>query len=156
MNNLELESVRVLPGSFKNFSGAPTKFNPQGGKRTFNIELDPELAQKLIEEGWNVRMRTPRDEDEEVLHYLEVTCRFDNYPPSMYLIQGKVRTRLDEDTVGELDHRQITEADLTISPYEWETANGHGIKAYLKSGYFIVESDRWADKYADDEFQKPF
>jgi hypothetical protein len=153
MNNLKLEGVRVLPGSFKNFSGAPTKFNPQGGKRTFNIELDPELAQQLIDEGWNVRLRTPRDEDEEPLHYMEVTCRFDNYPPNMFMIAGKVRTRLDEESVSELDYGRILEADLTISPYEWETSTGSGIKAYLKTGYFIMEEDDWADKYAED---KPF
>ena len=44
-----------------NFSGAERQYNPPG-RRNFCVDLDEELAQQLMSEGWNVHVREPREE----------------------------------------------------------------------------------------------
>ena len=49
IENIKIEGARIV---FRNLSGKPDKFNPQGGKRTFAVVIDdPEFAQSLKEEG---------------------------------------------------------------------------------------------------------
>ena len=40
---------------WSNFGGSPTKFNPDGGKRTFDLVLTERVAMSLISDGWNVK-----------------------------------------------------------------------------------------------------
>ena len=39
---------------YRNFAGQPTKFNPNGGKRTFALVIPQMVADQLIDRGWNV------------------------------------------------------------------------------------------------------
>ena len=55
--NLFIENARIF---FKNFGGAPTKFNPKGGKRTFCVAIEPEDAISLKKDGWNIKFLRPR------------------------------------------------------------------------------------------------
>ena len=55
-NNIVMENARLI---FKNFSGEESKFNRKGN-RNFCVVLDPEVADDLIKDGWNVRFLRPR------------------------------------------------------------------------------------------------
>lgn len=143
--NLVIENCRI---TFKNFSGKETKFNPVG-RRNFAVILDEDTAHKLCDDGWNVKIRPSRDDDNEFFCTMSVAVRFDIKPPKIFLISGKRKTELDEDSVSALDYAEIKNIDLVISPCRWEVGDKSGIKAYLKTMYATIEEDELAAKYGE-------
>ena len=131
-NRLFIEDAEVLPVPFRNFSGAAGKYN-RAGDRNFCVRFtDPETIQKLKDDGWNLKLL--------------------NYPPKIYLVSGKTKTLLDEDSLNLLDGAYFENVDLVVSPSHWKLDDGReGITAYLETGYFTIEQDKFAAKYAEEE-----
>lgn len=85
---------------------------------------------------------------------MQVTVRFDIYPPKVVLITRRKQQTLNEETIKNLDYAEIKNVDLIIRPRNWVTQEGtsyekRGVKAYLKTMYVTIVEDVFADKYAD-------
>lgn len=145
-NNLVIENAHLM---FRNFTGRADKFNDEG-KRNFCVAIeDSDLAEQLKKDGWNVRIWTSRDADEEPLHYIPVEVSYRNRPPTIVMLTNRAKTTLSEETVSCLDYAEIKTVDVSIRPYNWEGPHGSGVKAYLKSLYATIEEDELAAKYAE-------
>lgn len=149
MNDLTLRNVRII---FRNFAGAPTRFNAAGGKRTFSILLNEAEANELRSMGFNVKALKQRDPDDDPAFHLPVEVSYRVKPPRIVFIsnQGRKRTVIDEDTVGLIDYTEIEKIDLTINPYQWEMENARGVKAYLRTMYVTIREDELDIEYAQD------
>jgi hypothetical protein len=141
---LQIDDARII---HRNFAGVGSKFNREGD-RNFSVVIEDEnLANQLAEEGWNVKIKPPRDENDTPFMYLPVKVKFNDRGPSVYLKSGMAdQVRLDEESVGCLDDIDILSVDLDIRPYDWEVNGKNGRTAYLQSIRVTQEVDRFADR----------
>ena len=149
-NNVANVNIEHAQLRFRNFTGEPTKYNKAGGKRTFSVVLDQDTANKLIEDGWNVKVWEP-DGAEDPMYHLPVEVSYNLYPPKIFMISGHKKTMLTEDTVSALQYAEISNVDLIIRPYCWEVNEKSGVKAYVKAMYVTIVEDEFEKKYRDLE-----
>jgi hypothetical protein len=143
---ITIENARI---GFKNFSGKAGKFNPVG-KRNFCVFLDPQLAEELEREGWNIKWLKPRDPLDADQAILKVNVNFTGpKPPKVELITSRNKTRLNEGTVNILDWADIATVDVIFTPYNYEFGGREGISAYLKAIYVTTVEDAFEAKYVD-------
>ena len=146
---LQIDDARII---YRNFSGVGSQFNREGDRNFSLIIPDQELADKLIEDGWNVKIKAPCDEGDAPFMHLPVKVKFNDYGPSVYLRTGEKTNRLDEESISCLDHVSILRVDLDVRPYDWEVNGKSGRTAYLKSICVTQEIDRFAARFAEEEF----
>ena len=149
---LQIDDARII---FRNFRGEASKFNNEGNRNFALIIPDEETAEELQKEGWNVKIKPPRDEDDEPFMFLPIKVHFNDRGPSIYLQTGSHQNKLTEKTVGCLDNIDIESVDMDIRPYDWVIQEGtpnekSGRAAYLQSMRVIQKIDRFAEEYAAD------
>lgn len=138
---LQIDDARII---YRNFSGAESKFNRKGDRNFSLVIPDQELAERLLDEGWNVKIKQPREEGDTPFMHLPVKIKFNDRGPNIYLETGNRQNRLTEDTVDILDNIDIAQIDLDIRPYDWSMADGSsGRTAYLHSMRVVQEVDRF-------------
>lgn len=147
---LQVDDATII---FRNFAGKGSTYNREGD-RNFSLLIDDvELKDKLIAEGWNVKVKPPREDGDIPFMHLPVKVKFNERGPVVYLKTGNAVNTLDEDSIGILDSIDILGVDLDIRPYDWELRDGKsGRTAYLQSLHVIQDVDRFAARYDDEEY----
>lgn len=148
---LVIEDARII---FRNFAGKEGMYNREGDMN-FCVLLEPDLAEQMARDGWNIKTLKPREEGDDLQPYLQVAVSFKVRPPRIVMITSKGRTDLTENEIEILDWVDIKTVDLIVRPYEWAVGGKGGIKAYLKSLFVIIEEDFLELKYADVEHALP-
>lgn len=146
---LQIDDARI---TYKNFKGEGTKFNREGDRNFALIIPEREMADALIQEGWNVRIKDPRDPDDDPFMFLPVKVKFNDRGPNAYLVTGNRMNHLDEESIACLDDVDIIGVDLDIRPYDWEVNGKTGRTAYLQSIRVTQRIDRFAAQYAEEEY----
>lgn len=141
---LQIDDARII---FRNFAGAPSKFNREGDRNFALVIVNEDIANKLISKGWNVKIKAPEEEGESPFMYMTVKVRFNEYGPTVYLKSGDKMVKLDEESVACLDSIDILSVDLDIRPYNWEVNGKTGRAAYLKA----IRVTQNIDRFAEDE-----
>ena len=142
-NKLEvrIDNARVV---FRNFAGAEGKYNP-AGNRNFCIFLPDDIANSMERDGWSIRWLNEK-EGEPPQALVTVKLNFGNYPPNIFLVSDGKMSKLSEENVNVLDFAEFEQVDLLIRGYSWEVQGKKGVKAYLKTGYFVLVVDELAKK----------
>lgn len=143
---LTIEGAHII-NRWKNFSGVNGKYK---GTRDFSIMFDDiDMAEKLLNDGWPIHIKEPREEGDSPFCYLIIKTRFDKFPPRVFMVRDDNLIQLDENTVGELDSAAIVHADIHVTGNYYEDPNTgrHGVSPYLKEGYFTIEADPFYEKY---------
>ena len=93
---LQIDDARII---YRNFAGAGSKYNREGDRNFAVIIPEKEMADALIAEGWNVKVKPPRDEDEDPFMFLPIKVKFNDSGPNAYLQTGTRMNCLDEESI---------------------------------------------------------
>lgn len=144
---LQIDNARIV---YRNFTGEGSKFNREGDRNFAVIIEDEETANELVERGWNVKIKPPRDEDDAPFMFLPVKIKFNDRGPTAYLKSGNADpVKLNEETISCLDEIDIMNVDIDIRAYDWEVNGKTGRTAYLQSIFVEQEIDRFAARFDD-------
>lgn len=149
---LQIDDARII---YRNLRGEGSKYNREGDRNFAVIIPEQEMADALIDEGWNVKIKPPREEGEDPFMFLPVKVKFNERGPRVYLQTGTKKNRLEEDTVSLIDDIDIAGVDLDIRPFDWNVNGKQGRTAYLQAMLVVQELDRFASRFEDDE-EVPF
>lgn len=153
---LQIDDIDGRQIIFKNFEGRGDKFNREGD-RNFSLRItDESTADALVKEGWNVRIKEGRDEDEGPFMRLPIKVKFTNYGPNVYLRTGDRVNELNEESIACLDNIEIESVDMDIRPYDWDVNGRTGRTAYLQSMEIVQRIDRFAARHAMSDETVPF
>ena len=145
---LQIDDARIV---FRNFRGEGGKFNREGDRNFAVVIPDQEIADALIEEGWNVKIKAPREVGDNPFMYLPVKVSINERGPAMYLKSGSNVRKLNEDTMFLLDEIDILSVDMDLRGYDWDVNGKTGRSAYLQSIHVTQEIDRFAARMAEEE-----
>ena len=124
------------------------------GKRTFNIELDPEFADVLAADLWGVKQY--ENADGEITVFLPIEIRYNKYEkydpdtaielqekynPKVYIVTDTHKALLDESSLELLDRARIKYVNLRINAYPWVVGSKVGTKGYLDKMYVVIDPD---------------
>lgn len=140
---LQIDDAKII---FKNFRGEADKYNREGDRNFSLVIPTEEMADELVKEGWNVKIKDPREEGDVPFMYLPVKVKFNDRGPHIYVITNGRKVKLGEETVGMLDRIYISSSNMDIRPYDWEVNGKSGRTAYLQSIECYQEVD---DRFAD-------
>lgn len=152
-NSVVMEGVRLV---FRNFAGKEGPYNAEG-QRNFGVILADDVAEAMLNDGWNVKYLKPSEEDQEEgvesgPPWLPVKLKYGvGRPPKIVLVTDRGQNPLTEETVDQLDWVDITNVDMIVRPYPYTVHGRTGISAYVQSMYVTIEEDVLDRKYAEQK-----
>ena len=149
-NILEIEDARII---YRNFAGAGSKFNREGDRNFAVIIPNQDICDELMDAGWTVKIKPPRDDYEDPFMFLPVKVKFNSRGPAAYIQSGSGVTRLNEDTIEMLDEIDILSVDMDLRGYDWEVNGKTGRSAYLQAISVTQNVDRFGARFAEEDIQ---
>lgn len=145
---LKSNRIQILNGEiiFKNFRGKANDYNRSGAMK-FSVVIDEQYVEHLKNDGWNVKLYTPRDEKYDPFYYLEMELRYNHVPPKVFSVLKDKIQELNEDTVGELDYVDISHGDMIINGSKYDVNGRQGTKAYVNKLYVALNADILDEMY---------
>lgn len=147
---INIENTRFIFET--NFSGEPSRDRFRSTQRRANIIINnPDLAQELIDEGFNVRETKPREGEEEGFiptYFIAIKANYDSkWPPKIYLVSGDSDpVLLDAETVGQIDQISVDNVNVQLNTRYTENGNSLYVRTmYVEQG---VGNDPFAARYA--------
>ena len=138
-----------------NFGGNPTKYNPAGGRRTFDLVMTERIAIMLDADGWNIKTIRGKTEDDPTMYVTEIAVN-PRSNMSVYLCEEvngkKYRYRVKPEDLAVLDTYQYSDVALLIHPYVHgrENSAGSTIKGYLRQMNLVrMNEDYFRDRYQE-------
>lgn len=153
---LTIKNARL---AFPNLAGSPTKYNKEGGKKTFCVILDEQTGNRLSKDGWNIKWFKVREGEEKEPRraFMEVVVNYNarRGPQIIMLIENEKTpgTYLTEDTVILLDHAEIVSADMILNGFRWTEEEMPNLKPYLHKMYVTIRQDE-LDKMHREEMEE--
>ena len=147
MDTITIRNANVN-GAQANFSGIPRGPKDREGDRHFLIRLEPELAEELQNDGWNVKWTKERPDNPEYepYPYLKVKINYNlRKKPAVYMVTKHNKVLLNEDTISELDGCYFEKVDVTISRIYYKNYDQWSI--VLNIGFFTIEPNELYDEY---------
>ena len=138
---LEIDNARII---FRNLEGRGGLYNREGDRSFALVVPDEDARDALIEQGYNVKTKAPRDEDEEPLMYLTIKVKPNGRGPRIYLVSGRSKRELPEESWGLIDQISISNVSLDIHAYDWNVNGKSGRSAYLAAMEVTQNIDRFA------------
>ena len=148
---LQIDDARII---FRNFRGEGDKFNRDGDRNFALVIPEKEMADALVKERWNVKIKDPKEDGDTPFMYLPVKVKFNDRGPQVYLKTGDIVNHLDEGSVAILDDIDILSVNMDIRPFDWGPIGPEkkcGRTAYLQSIEVIQEVDRFAARYQEND-----
>ena len=145
---LEINDARII---WKNFAGRGDRFNREGD-RNFHLVIPTQEDCDMLRadtneygDGWNVKIKPPREEGDTPFMHMLVKVKFTGRGPNVYLVSGNKTVELNEDTISCLDEIDILSCDMDIRPYDDKLPNGNTFRtAYLSAMRVYQRVDRFA------------
>lgn len=153
IRDLEIENAYIFSKNFKGAKRVNQRTNKvvnAEGTRGFCVRIDnPDVAQQMLEDGWNIKINPSENGEDDPFCYLPVEARFNNFPPAIYMVAGGKAHELDVNHVHQLDDRNFNKVNLVIHPRRYQNDEGEWkIKAFLSEGWFYIRQSRFAEEWA--------
>lgn len=147
-----VEGCRLL---WPHLSGKAGRFNREG-ERGFTIVFDDaDEVQKLIDEGYNVNIKAPREPGDEPFMKMTIKMAYTpKYRPQVWLNVNGQRKVLDENTCEAIDmlrSSNITNVIVQFHPNIYDNEFGHGKSAWLDGIEVFAIPSRFMDPGFDFE-----
>lgn len=138
---LQIDDAIII---YRNFAGAPSKYNREGDRNFAIVIPTVEMADLLASQGWNVKRKPPREEGGDEFMFLPVKMKFNDWGPKVYLDTGDTRNVLDATNVGILDQIEFERVDLDVRPSRQTVQGVEYQTAYVQTIRVQQRLDRFA------------
>ena len=153
-NKLKVENLTNRHIIYRNFSGKTSQYNKNGDLKFTMVIPDPSDAQKLANDGWNVKIKPPKNDGDEPFCTLDIRVRLDlNWAkPKIKQFTRHGSVWITEENIGNFDDAEFETVDLVLRQYAWENPRGErGISAQLSEMYVKIAEGELEAKWAEEE-----
>ena len=153
-DRVEIDDARICRRHFGGHDDG--QYNAEGDRNFTLIIPSEEMANALIERGYNVSIKPPRDEFEDPFMTLKVKIYTNKKTgdidfDAIVKSRGNIQT-LDVDSLEMLDRIDMAKIDFDIRPFDWEYGKRSGRTAILDGIWVEQNVNRFARRLAEEEY----